>query len=141
MQGSVTAVSPTSTVSSNVVTYSVTIALDSPPSSVRLGMTANVTVITGSKTNVLVVPNSAITTTGNSSTVTVLKNGQQATKSVVVGLVGSSDTEIVSGLSVGEVVVESTSTSASTGSSTSNSSTGGPGGLGGFGGGFGGGAP
>ena len=136
-----TAVSPTSTVSSNVVTYSVTIALDSPPSSVRLGMTANVTVITGSKTNVLVVPNSAITTTGNSSTVTVLKNGQQATKSVVVGLVGSSDTEIVSGLSVGEVVVESTSTSASTGSSTSNSSTGGPGGLGGFGGGFGGGAP
>jgi multidrug efflux pump subunit AcrA (membrane-fusion protein) len=145
-EGIVTSVAPTSTVSSNVVTYDVTIALRSPPSVVRLGMTADVNVITQTRTNVLLVPSSAVTTTGNASTVTILQGRKSVTRPVVIGLVGASTTEIVSGLSVGEVVVESTSTSTA-GSSTPTTTGGGGfggglGGGGGFGGGgFGGGAP
>jgi multidrug efflux pump subunit AcrA (membrane-fusion protein) len=135
----VTAVSPTSTVSNNVVTYDVTIAIDDPPSDVKVGMTADVTVITASKTGVLIVPSAAVTTTGTRSTVTVLSHGIQTTQPVVTGLVGSSTTQIVAGLKAGEVVVEPTVSVSSTGTSTSGGTTftgGGGGGLslGGFGG-------
>jgi multidrug efflux pump subunit AcrA (membrane-fusion protein) len=135
----VTAVSPTSTVSNNVVTYDVTIAIKDPPSAVKVGMTADVTVITASKTGVLVVPSAAVTTTGTRSTVTVLSHGIQTTQPVVVGLIGSSTTQIVAGLKAGEVVVEPTVSVSSTGTSTSGGTTftgGGGGGLslGGFGG-------
>ena len=51
--GKVTAVSPTSTVTSNVVTYDVTIRLVNPPATVRDGMTADVSVIVANKANVL----------------------------------------------------------------------------------------
>ena len=51
--GTVVAVSPTSTVTSNVVTYDVTIALQSPPSSVKVGMTADVSVVVQTATNTL----------------------------------------------------------------------------------------
>ncbi len=68
--------SPTSTVVSNVVTYNVTIQLTKPPSTVKSGMTANVSVIVASATNVLELPTSAVTTTGRISTVTLLEERQ-----------------------------------------------------------------
>jgi multidrug efflux pump subunit AcrA (membrane-fusion protein) len=124
LTGKVTAVAPTSTVSSNVVTYDVTIAVDDPPSNVKIGMTADVSVITASKTGVLEVPSAAVTTTGTTSTVTLLQGGKQTTKTVVLGLVGSSTTQILSGVSAGQVLVEPTATTSSgTSSSTSSSST------------------
>ena len=144
LSGTVNAVSPTSTVSSNVVTYDVTISVDDPPSNVKIGMTADVSVITASKTGVLEVPSAAVTTTGTTSTVTLLQGGKQTTKTVVLGLVGSSTTQILSGVSVGQVLVEPTvSASSSTSSSSPSSGSLSTGGLGGGfgGGGFGGGAP
>ena len=74
--GTVTAVAATSTVVSNVVTYDVTIALDNPPV-VKVGMTADVSVVVQTVTDVLELPSAAITTTGPLSTVTVLANGVQ----------------------------------------------------------------
>jgi multidrug efflux pump subunit AcrA (membrane-fusion protein) len=126
-------------VSSNVVTYDVTIAIKDPPSDVKAGMTADVTVITASKTGVLILPSAAVTTTGTRSTVTVLSHGTQTTQPVVVGLVGSSTTQIVAGLKAGEIVVEPTVNISSTGTSTSGGTTftsgrGGGLGFGGFGG-------
>jgi multidrug efflux pump subunit AcrA (membrane-fusion protein) len=73
--GTVTAVAPTSTVVSNVVTYDVTIAVDNPPSTVKVGMTADVSVVVQTVSNTLELPSAAITTTGPISTVTVLANG------------------------------------------------------------------
>ena len=139
LSGTVTAVSPTSTVSSNVVTYDVTISLDDPPSTVKPGMTANVSVITASKSDVLELPSAAITTTGTNSTVTTLVNGTQSVHPVVVGLVGSSTTQILSGVSDGEVVVEPTvsvaaGASTTTGAGAAGGLGGGAGGLGGGGG-------
>jgi macrolide-specific efflux system membrane fusion protein len=91
-------------------------------------MTANVDVITASATNVIIVPNAAVTTTGNTSTVTVLQGGKQVVKPVVIGLVGSSETELLSGVSVGATVVESTATAAG-GATTGTSATGAGGGA------------
>jgi multidrug efflux pump subunit AcrA (membrane-fusion protein) len=138
--GVVTAVSPTSTVVSNVVEYPVTIALNNAPSDVKEGMTAEVAVIVQTASDVLELPSAAITTTGNTSTVKVLSDGVQKTTPVTLGLVGTSYTEITSGLTEGQKVVEPTaSVTASSSSSSSGVPSFGGGGLGG--GGFGGGAP
>ena len=129
--GTVTAVAPTSTVVSNVVTYNVTIALNSPPSTVKVGMTADVSVVVQTATNTLELPSAAITTTGPISTVTVLANGVKKVTTVTTGLVGDSTTQIESGLKAGEVVVEPVA-SVSAASTTGSSSTGGGFGGGGF---------
>lgn len=137
--GKVIAVSDVSTVVSNVVTYDETIALDNPPSTVKDGMTALVSVIVATASDVLEVPSAAITTTGAISTVSVKKGSSTQVVRVTLGLVGNSSTEILSGVTAGETLVEPTaSVSSSTG--TSSSSTGGRtgflGGGGGGGGGF-----
>jgi multidrug efflux pump subunit AcrA (membrane-fusion protein) len=137
--GVVTAVSPTSTVVSNVVEYPVTIALNNAPSDVKEGMTAEVAVIVQTASDVLELPSAAITTTGTTSTVKVLSDGVQKTTPVTLGLVGTSYTEITSGLTEGQKVVEPTASVTASSSSSSSSSSSGGGGLGG--GGFGGGAP
>ncbi|HEY5335039.1 MAG TPA: HlyD family efflux transporter periplasmic adaptor subunit [Mycobacteriales bacterium] len=142
--GRVSAVSLTSTTVSNVVTYYETIVLINPPSTVKDGMTADVSVVDQTATNALYVPSAAVTTSGTSSTVSVLQNGQTTTTRVVTGLVGNSDTQIVSGLKAGDVVVEPTASVTSTGAGSSSSAgAGGPSGFpgGGFpgGGGLGGG--
>ncbi len=111
----VTAVSPVSTVVSNVVTYAVTVGLTDPPSDVKPGMTANVSVVVASANNVLELPTSAITSAGRLSTVTVLKNGKQTTQTVTTGLAGDTETQIASGLSAGDVVVEPSVTVSGTG--------------------------
>jgi multidrug efflux pump subunit AcrA (membrane-fusion protein) len=146
--GKVTAVSPVSTVVSNVVTYDVTIALTNPPSDVQSGMSATVAVTVAEVGNTLELPSSAITTTGRISTVQLDKNGKETTQVVTTGLVGDTSTQILSGVSAGDVVVEpsvtvsgtsgSGTTGTGTGTGTARTGVGGFGGGGGFGG-FGGG--
>lgn len=137
--GKVTYISDISTVSSNVVTYDVTIKVVNPPSSLKDGMTADISILTGSADNVLAVPSAAITTNGSVSTVTTYINGVRHTQVVKVGLIGSSTTQILSGLSLGQtVILPSVTVSPTVGSPTSSATTGG--GIARFGGGgFGGG--
>jgi multidrug efflux pump subunit AcrA (membrane-fusion protein) len=143
--GRVAAVSLTSTVVSNVVTYNETIDLINPPPSVKEGMTADASVVDQTATNVLYVPSAAITTTGTSSTVELLKNGKTTVTRVTTGLVGNADTQILSGLKAGEVLVEPTVTVVGSTGAAGTTPGGGAGftglggaGLGGGGGGFGG---
>ena len=133
--GVVTAISPTSVVTSNVVTYDETISLKNAPATVLDGMTADVSVVVATAADVLEVPSAAVTTTGLASTVTVLKNGKQVTTRVTVGLVGSSTTQILSGVTAGEKLVEPTATISSGTTGTSSPTRGFGGGGGGFGGG------
>ena len=144
----VVSVAPTaSTSSSNVVTYDVVFALSSANSALRPGMTANVDVVTAELDNVLHAPTAAVSGSGRSATVTVLRNGKQQRVAVVAGLQGDSSTAILSGLKAGDVVVlpsvtiASSSSSSLFGGTTTTSSGGGSsrrgGGFGGFGGGFG----
>lgn len=131
--GTVSSVDSIGTSSSGVVTYNVYITLESPPSTIHSGMTASAVIQTNKKNNVLKVPTTAIQTTDGTSTVQIMKNGQVSTVEVETGIADDTDTEIVSGLTEGQTVVTSTS---STAYSTSNSTTS-PFGrsLGGFGGG------
>lgn len=140
--GTVTAISPVPTVVSNVVTYDVTVSLAHPPPTVHDGMSTTVAVVVASAAGTLELPSSAVTTTGSVSTVQLLRNGRQTTQVVTVGLVGDSTTQILSGLSPGDQVVEPTVTVSGAGT-TGTGTGGGPlfgGGLGGGIGGGGGGA-
>jgi uncharacterized membrane protein YgcG len=142
----VTSISPVGTSSNNVVSYPATLTLDQNDSSVKPGMSASASVIVTQAKGVNV-PNAAVTGTGSSGTVTVLRNGKQTHQQVVVGLRGNTRTQIISGLNAGDQVVIKTVlpplTAASSGASSSSGTLGGtgarPGGLGGGGGFFGGG--
>jgi multidrug efflux pump subunit AcrA (membrane-fusion protein) len=137
--GQVTQIDTLQTVVSNVVTYNATIGLNGPlPTGLKPGMTANVSVTVAQKDNVLRVPNAAVTTRGNVSTVRVMSAGnKQQIVPVVAGLKGDTFTEIQSGLSSTDRVVVSTAATGGTG--TAGSTVRLPGGLGGAGGGLGGG--
>jgi hypothetical protein len=151
----VSAISILGTTSSGVVSYDVTLTLDQEDSQVKPGMSASASIITGQAQGITL-PNSAVTGTGSVSSVNVLKSGKTVSTPVVVGLRGTSSTQIVSGLSAGDQVVVTTtlpslsSTASSTSSSTGGTlggrtgfgggGLGGGGGFGGGGGGFGGGA-
>jgi multidrug efflux pump subunit AcrA (membrane-fusion protein) len=114
MTGTVSAVSPSGTTSSNVVQYPVTVSVDDPVASARLGASVSVTITTGSAENALILPTSAITTSGSRHTVARLKNGVTTTTVIETGLEGSSTTEITSGLSAGDVVQIPTTTTTTT---------------------------
>ncbi len=138
----VIAIDVAGTSSSGVVQYTVTLALDRTVAGLKPGMSANATVTTAERDNVLNVPSAAVTGSGSNASVSVLgKNGKQQTVGVVAGLKGDSSTEIVSGLTAGQQVVTSSGQTTTGGTGTSGSGTnpfGGGRGLGG--GGLGGGA-
>jgi multidrug efflux pump subunit AcrA (membrane-fusion protein) len=128
----VSSVSPTSTLVSNVVEYAVTLSLTgSAPSGVRPGQSASIVITTGEASDALYVPSSAVTSTGGSSFVTVVQGGKDVPTKVTTGVVGTTDTQIVSGLSQGETVLETINSTSST--STTGRGFGGIGGGGGFG--------
>jgi macrolide-specific efflux system membrane fusion protein len=72
-----------------------------------------VTVTIESRSNVLVVPNRALSKSAGIYTVQVVDGDKTETRQVTVGLADSSYTEITSGLSEGEIVVVKTSSSTS----------------------------
>jgi multidrug efflux pump subunit AcrA (membrane-fusion protein) len=123
--GSVTRKDPQSTVTNDVVLYPVTISLDTAPPGVGVGATANLSVTTGTATGALKAPTQAITTTGNRSTVTVRRNGADTVVPVRIGVSGPAETEIVSGVSEGDVLVLPTGNVATSGSGAGFPRTGG----------------
>jgi multidrug efflux pump subunit AcrA (membrane-fusion protein) len=121
--GSVTQVTPQSTVTNNVVLYPIQVSLDTAPPGVGVGSTANLTVAAASATDVLQAPNLAVTSLGNRHTVTVRRNGTDSVVPVTIGLVGDTQTEITSGVQAGDVLVLPSTGAPATGS-TSSSNTG-----------------
>jgi membrane fusion protein, macrolide-specific efflux system len=108
--GKVWSISPTAS-SGNVVTYPITVTLDSIPEGARLGQTINLTVTVAEVTDAIYVPAAAVRTAGGRTTVTVVADGQQEVRTVEVGLAGDSYTQVLSGLTVGEQVALATVTS------------------------------
>ncbi len=126
--GQVESVDSVGTASSGVVTFNVYINLVSPPSSIKSGMTASVIVQTARHDNVVTVPTAAIQTSNGSSSVRILKNGQVSTVAVTTGIADDTNTEITTGVNVGDVVITGTSAATSNSSSTSSPFSGGFGG-------------
>ena len=111
-----------------------TVSITGAPASLKPGMTANVSVVTQEKDNVLELPSSAITATGNTAVVQVLQpNGKTVATTITIGMRGDTNDEITSGLKAGDKVVVSLGSRA--GSSLSSTGRGGFAGLGGLGGG------
>jgi hypothetical protein len=118
--------------SSSATEYTVDLQPDGLPSLARSGMTGSLTVTIASRSNVLVVPTSAVSGTTSASFVRVMQNGVPQYREVTTGLATSSLTQITSGLVSGEVVVTGTYSNSASSTSTSTGSFGGLGSGGGF---------
>ena len=133
--GTVSAIAPTagdSSGSGSVVSYPVTVTLTGAPKALRAGMTADITIVTASASNVLTIPAEALRgTTGDYRVQVMGADGKPAAKAVTVGLVTSTTAEIKSGLAEGDTVITGTTADRVANSGSSNGN--------GFGRGFGGG--
>lgn len=108
--GTVLTLDKTGTVISGVTSYPLAIQFDVENSDVLPNMSATANIITDSKSDVLIVATSAIQSGGGQSAVRVIKNGKTTSVPVETGLTSDLQTEITSGLSEGDVVVDSIST-------------------------------
>jgi macrolide-specific efflux system membrane fusion protein len=136
--GTVDQLDTSGAISSGIVTYNVYVTFAAPPSDIRPGMSASVTIQTARSDDVVYIPTAAVQTLTGESTVRVMKNGKITSVPVETGLSSDTDIEVTSGISEGDIVVTGTrSTGAATGGSAAASPFGRS--LGGFGGGGGGG--
>jgi len=103
--GAVTKISPQTLTDQNVTTVPVTVEIETPDLRMKPGMNATCDFITARRTNVLRVPNSAVKEEDNGSIVVVIRNGQQVSVPVEVGLSDNDYTEIRGGLTEGEKIV------------------------------------
>jgi multidrug efflux pump subunit AcrA (membrane-fusion protein) len=192
--GKVSYIDPLGTVTQGVVSYSVQIRMDEQNDQVKTAMTASVSIITTQHSNTLIIPTSAITTTGGKKYVLVAdtssssaiglgedfnmssttrnfgtstrKNFASSTRptgsfsasntktssniatqypvvriEITTGISNNTTTEVLSGLSEGQLIVtKKTTVSANTASTKTSAASATTNTKGGFGGGFGGGA-
>lgn len=103
--GKVQSINTQGIVTSGVTTYPATIALDTDTPGIYNNMSATANIITETKDNALLIPNSAIQTQNGQPMVRVLKNGQVGLVSVEIGDSSDTQTEILSGLNAGDEVV------------------------------------
>ncbi len=95
------------TVTSGVVTYEVTAALDVPPGGTAPapGMSGNGQITTESRANVVAVPPRAIKRKGADQVVQVRRDGAVVDQIVATGLSDTNNVEILSGLAEGDTIV------------------------------------
>lgn len=130
--GKVVSVDRVGTTSNNVTIYPAIVQFDTTSDKILPNMAVTANIIIDTKADVLLAPSTAIQNQNGEYSARLLKNGQEVSQPVEVGLTSDTQTEILSGLSEGNVVITgtvNTSTSSTSGRSTSV-----------FGGGIGGGA-
>ena len=120
----VTYIAPTATIQSGVVNYKVTVEIESletvtakqeipnramatfDASKLREGLTSTVSIVIEERTNVLLVPNAAITTQRGQSFVQVVSStGIVETRTIKRGITDYVNTEVIEGLQEGEKVI------------------------------------
>ncbi len=113
------------TLSQGVVTYNVTVGFDEIDSRIKPQMSVSAKIITEVKQNIVVVPNGALKTQGNAIYIEVLNIQKQPEKRTIeIGAANNTETEIVSGIDIGDAVITQTidpnikTTTASSGSSS-----------------------
>jgi HlyD family secretion protein len=110
--GTVSYIAPSAETSNGVVTYAVRVSFPDSDTRVKVGMTANLSIATAKKDNVLLVPNSALLPKGAGHAVQVPSADGKTTTEVEVqtGLTDGVNTEITSGLKAGDKIVTTPST-------------------------------
>ncbi len=114
----VTQVRNAATTTSNVVTYSVILAVDNKDQRLRPGMTANVTFVTAQRSGVVKMPTAALRYRPSAAQkqtppklepgrkhVYVLRDGKPTPVIVTLGIGNDKETEVTSGLSQGDLLV------------------------------------
>ncbi len=107
LEGEVKSISTLSKELGGLVLYEVTIGFNvSPDAGLKIGMSAIADIILEGRTNALLVPNRAVTQDSQGNPVVkVMVNEKMEERPVVTGISDGFNTEIVSGLSEGDVVV------------------------------------
>ena len=108
-EGTVTQVRLEATTTSNVVTYEVVIDAPNPDLKLKPGLTANVTIKTLERNNVLTVPSKSLKFRVDDKTqgqgVWTVQQDKQLRKPVTVGYDDRVNVEIINGLNEGEIVI------------------------------------
>ncbi len=105
-KGKVISIDPAEKIVDGVVYYEISIAFEEMPENIKSGMTADITIRTVSKENVLVISEDAVIKNNDKVMVQVLKDNKAEEKEIVIGLEGSNDlVEVISGLEEGEIVI------------------------------------
>ncbi|HEY3842659.1 MAG TPA: efflux RND transporter periplasmic adaptor subunit [Acidimicrobiales bacterium] len=105
--GTVASIGYIASQSSNVASFPVTIDVTGSPSGLYDGATANVEIIYKQLNNVTEIPTAAITyDTSGDAQVTEVVGGRHVTKNVTVGDAENGETQITSGLSPGDKVIQ-----------------------------------
>ena len=102
----VASIDPAETIVEGVATYTTTLSFDMRDDRVRSGMTANVSIVVGTRDHVVSVPGRAVMREGGQTAVRVIRNGEPVVVPVVTGLRGiDGNIEIVNGIVEGDEVV------------------------------------
>jgi RND family efflux transporter MFP subunit len=133
--GKVISVDRIGSVTSNVTNYPVIVQFDTDNPQILPNMAVTANIIVSTKTDVLIVPSSAVQTQNGVNSVRVMKNNTPQSVTVEVGDSSGTETEIRSGLNEGDEVITGTISSQTSTTTGTRSVFGGTG----FGGGFGGG--
>lgn len=98
------------TITQGVVNYNVTIGMDTLDARLRPGMSVSAKIVTNVKQDVITVPNGALKVRGNKTYVEVLNKDTRLPEQrmIEIGVANNTDTEIVSGISVGDNVITQT---------------------------------
>lgn len=108
--GKVVTINTNGSVSSGVTTYPTTITFDTSLDNIYPNMAISAKIITDVRNDALLVPSAAVQTANGESSVRVMKNNQITTVLIEIGKSNDTQTEIVSGLSEGEMVVTGSTT-------------------------------
>lgn len=109
--GEVLSVDVAGSTTSGVTSYSVVVLLDDTDREIYANMAVTATIIINSKADILLIPTTAIETANDgTTTVRTLKDDTVSTVTIIVGETNDSETEIISGLNEGEVVISSSLT-------------------------------
>jgi len=105
VKGKITFISQAGMVQAGVVSYKATVTLENHGEELRDGMSATAEIIIERHESVLLIPNRAIQGTWDKPLVEVLVGEQTERREVILGLSDGIDTEVLSGLEAGEIVV------------------------------------
>jgi multidrug efflux pump subunit AcrA (membrane-fusion protein) len=102
--GTVASVGLLATTTSGVSSFPVVIDVTGSPSGLYGGASATISIVTQELQGVIVVPTTAIHYSGNNTTVTVDSDGSKVSRTVTIGAASGSDTQVTSGLAVGDKI-------------------------------------
>jgi HlyD family secretion protein len=104
--GTITAIAPVSDTSNGVVAYKAQIDFTDNDPRLLVGMTANLTIVTDQRENILIVPNSALLPKGTGRVVQVVgADGQPQEVDVTIGISDGIVSEVLSGLEEGQEII------------------------------------